>query len=64
MTAVGHERRFRDPWLISAYPSIADIRVDIAFRHSGPAADIGASVDHWAPTSIWRYVYSQAGPQL
>jgi hypothetical protein len=41
---MGHERRFRDAWVMSAYPPIADMRADIALRRSGPGADYAATL--------------------
>jgi len=36
MTGLGHERRFRDTWVMSAYAPTADIEADIDLRRFGP----------------------------
>jgi hypothetical protein len=35
MSQMGHERRFRDAWVMSAYRPTADIGADIRFRRWG-----------------------------
>jgi hypothetical protein len=42
MSELGHERRFRDAWVMSAYPPTADIRAHVAFRRSGPTHKVAA----------------------